>query len=132
MDLYDFDTVSGSEDGAWMTVYQPNNIDIITHEDGEPQRIKFMGQDAPAFRDFQKKQQQRRMSSKAKYNVEKETMDLLVFATLDWDLSTKGEKIKYTKEAVKDLYERFPFIFIQGVSFVGDRSNFIPAGTTAS
>lgn len=128
MDLTDFDSVKGSDEGAVLYVRHP-----ITNEPTDAW-IKLAGPDSKIAK--QRRAEIRRMLRDKKQNtldvdtLEEEANKNRVSLTLDWgEIELDGEKLKFSQENVKKVYERFPWLAEQVDNFQGDRSNFMIASS---
>lgn len=121
VDLSKFDTVKGSEEGAWLEVLSPDGAEEIGA------KIKLAGRDSKIMKKQQKliaKKKQRKGFSAVE--EEDATIDMLVACTLDWEGFGEGKKpLEFSADEVKNLYTRYPWIMEQVALFISERSNFL-------
>lgn len=137
-DIADFDTVSACEEGAVMEVRNPKTNDTLRHADGRPFTITFRGKDSPQFKALALAQSDRRISQNMRTRapilsatIEKDDIELIVAATLRWDIvlgKNEDGSPKQPKSEPKEYraaYTKYPWLKEQGDEFVGVRANFI-------
>lgn len=132
VDIADFDTVAGSNEGAVMEVRHPKTNEVLYHDDGRPFTITYRGKDSEAFRDAARKQQDRRIQQNMRTRapvlsslIEKDDIELMVVATIKWDIILGGKAPPNDPKAYREAYTNYPWLKEQGDEFVGVRSNFI-------
>lgn len=131
-DIADFDTVKSADDGAVMEVRNPKTGDVFRHADGRPFTITFRGRDSEAFRNLARAQQDRRIAAATRTRapvlssqMEKDDIELIVAATLKWDLILEGAVAPSNQNTYRTVYTKYPWLKEQGDEFVGVRANFI-------
>lgn len=132
-DIADFDTVASSEEGAIMEVRKPDGSgDVFRHEDGRPFTITFRGRDSEQFRALARAQSDRRIAQNVRTrtpvlsaSIEKDDIELIVAATLKWDIVLGGKVPKSDPKEYRAAYTKYPWLKEQGDEFVGVRANFI-------
>lgn len=127
-DLSLLDSVAVANQGETLTLLHPatnEELDIT---------ITLMGSDSDEYRNTIKKRfeaAQRQAKNKRNQEVdlddaEQKSQELLAKMTLGWEnLQMDGKSLKFTFEAAKEIYSKFPWIREQVEKFVSDRSNFI-------
>jgi hypothetical protein len=133
-DISDFDTVAGADAGAVMEVRSPKTGDVLRHEDGRPFTITYHGQDSEAVRSISRAQNDRRAQQNARTrspimsaSIERDDIELLVAATMKWDVVLGGTVPPSNQASYRAAYTKYPWLKDQGDQFVGVRANFIPA-----
>lgn len=133
MDLSKLDTAAGGEAGAVMTLRHPSDKDqIVTHDDDTPQTITLAGYDSPRWRKANREQIDAQVAKGRKSQItademENNSIELLVAATLDWNITLDGEKPKFSPDAARKFYKRFIWVREQVDNFAANRANFIKA-----
>lgn len=124
VDLSIYDTTKTSADGVWMELENP--------KDSEPLGVHFklLGSDSEEYNKQVRKNNDKRIKKGMKNlkseTLEAEGLELLVACTVDWqDVMDEGEELECTKENVRKVYKKYPWIKDQVDEFVGDRSNFL-------
>jgi hypothetical protein len=132
IDLMSLDTVASSEEGAVMEVRHPKTGDVLRHDDGRPYTITYRGKDSEAFRDLARKQQDRRVQANMRTRtpvlssvIERDDIELIVAATMSWDIVYDGGVPKSDPKLYRQAYTKLPWLKEQGDEFVGVRANFI-------
>lgn len=124
MDLKDFDP-KPSQEGVWMTLRHPGTKVKLDCE------ILLASKDSTYWRDALSKQISAAAEAGEK-NFNRETTDersseILAACTLGWKGILKdGKELEYSKEAAKDLYLNYRWIYDQVDAFIGTRANFFP------
>ena len=126
-DLSQLDTSKASEDGVWMEIENPST--------GEPLgiKIKVLGMDSKAYRDQQRKTQDRNLKKGMKglkslksETLENDRIELICACTVGWEnVVYNGETLECTRENCRWLYKQYPWIFDQVDEYIGDRGNFL-------
>lgn len=132
IDLADLDMAGPSEKGAVMEVRHPATGETLRHDDGRPQTITVLGRDSEKFLALARKQNDRRLQQSMRTRmpagsaaVEKDDIELLVAATVDWDIYLGGAKPESNEKNFRDAYARFRWLREQVDEFAGNRSNFL-------
>lgn len=124
-DLAKLDVSAAAEEGAELELLHP-----VTGK-GLGGRIRVVGADSDRYRSAvrsvsSKRVHKRRRAPLTPEEVEEEGLDILVKATLEWrDIVVDGETLVFTKDNVRNLYRRFPWIREQVDGFISDRGNFL-------
>jgi len=127
MDLSNFDTVKGSDEGAVLYVRHP-----VTNEKTDAW-IKMAGPDSKLAK--QRRAEIRRMLRNQKQNsvdvetLEEEANKNRVALTLDWGGIELDGPIKFSQENARKVYDQFPWLADQVDEFQGDRVNFMKASS---
>ena len=127
-DLTNLDTSDAAEKGAVLEVLHPS--------DNTPLGIKITlaGADSDVYRQtvnkaVNKRVQRLRPGQSLPFTAEEQEesgLNLLATCTLAWEgVVVEGEELPCTKENVKMVYKRFPWIREQVDQFIGDRANFL-------
>jgi hypothetical protein len=132
IDLADLDMTGPSEKGAVMEVRHPATGETLRHDDGRPQTITVLGRDSEKFLTLARKQNDRRIQQTMRTRmpassaaIEKDDIELLVTATIDWDIYLGGAKPEANAKNFRDAYTRFRWLREQVDEFAGNRSNFL-------
>jgi hypothetical protein len=107
-------------------------------KNGEPVRIRLRGPDSDVYREFSRKQIQKRFArgnDPKRINdldmeeVEKDSLDMLAAMTVGWEnvLDTDGTEIAFSTEVARALYVSYPVVREQVDTFVANRRNFLRA-----
>src|ERR1043166_988486 len=131
-DIADFDPVAGSEEGSVMEVRNPKTGEVLRHDDGRPFTITYRGRDSEAFRALARAQSDRRIAANMRTRapvstavIERDDIELIVAATLKWDIVIGGKVPPSNANEYRAAYTRYPWLKEQGDEFVGVRANFI-------
>jgi hypothetical protein len=120
MDISSLNTRQASEEGRDMVIIGPDG-------QATDATLKLVGQDS---REYSRVLfELRRKSADIEFSVEKfeaETIALVEACTIGWSgLTDGGKDLKFSKDAIRKLYESAPYIVIQAYGFIRDRSNFL-------
>lgn len=139
MDIANLDTMSAAEAGAKMTVRHPVTDEPLLDDGGNEMWILVAGRDA-----MRVKRAENAAANAALANMQKgrgkgltvevsqrNIMEILVAATLDWSIILDKQTPECTPEKVREVYGRFPWLRDQVDEFCADRSNFVKASTTS-
>ena len=137
-DLPQIDTKSLADTGVLMTVKQFDSDEPLIAKNGEPVRIRLRGPDSDVYREFSRKQIQKRFArgnDPKRINdldmeeVEKDSLDMLAAMTVGWEnvLDTDGTEIAFSTEVARALYVSYPVVREQVDTFVANRRNFLRA-----
>lgn len=131
-DLADLDFTAPAEEGAIMEVRHPVTGETLRHEDGHPFTITLVGRDSERFLKLVRQQSDRRIQASLRtrqpistVSVEKDDIELLVNATLAWDILLDKKPAENSQKAYRDAYARFRWLKEQVDEFVGSRANFL-------
>jgi hypothetical protein len=124
MDLKKYDTITACDSGAEMELKDP-----ITG-DGLDAFITLAGVDSAAFRKAQDDCASARIRNQVNTisikDIRKENIYSLASCTLAWrGIEEGGTPIPFSKQAVIDLYTRYPWVFEQVNAFIGNRANYL-------
>lgn len=132
IDLANLDTTTASETGAVMEVRHPVTGEVLRHDDGSAQTITLIGKDSDRFLKLARIQSDKRIQATVRSrqpaltaSVEKDDIELLVNATLDWNIVMGGQKPKAEAKNYREAYSKFRWLREQVDEFVGNRSNFL-------
>lgn len=145
MDLAQFNTVAGGDEGSWLHLETPAGeklyADDPVHENGEtippklPMRIKLHGGDSDRARKVRHRIQNNRirkigrrgrMGSVSSEKQDEDGTELLAQLTIEWEnIKISGEIIPFDLEAARNLYHSMPWIRDQVDEHVDDRANFL-------
>lgn len=137
-DLDAIDTKSLSDAGVDMPVKRMNTDEPLIAKNGKPVSIKLLGPDSDMYREFTRRQVQKRFAKASDTKsldkidfeeVESDTLDLLSSCTIGWSnvLDKDGNEIAFTRETARVLYANYPVLREQVDSFVANRANFLRA-----
>lgn len=113
-------TAQAHEEGAEVQLRDP-----VTREPIDAW-ILVRGVDSKSFRETQRKMKRSIIEAvREKRDLAEDEFDLLVECSIGWrGFEDNGKPVKFTKEAVRTLYENSPAIAQQIDSFILDRRNF--------
>lgn len=129
-DLSALDTAKAANAGFNVDLYHPaNNADLGI-------KIRVLGKDSDEFRRVSNAQNKRRMdrmqrggfrnTTPSPEELEQNGIELLAACTLGWTgVIVDGQPLAFSRDNVKMLYGRFPWIKEQVDAAIGDRANFI-------
>jgi hypothetical protein len=131
-DIADFDTIAAAEEGSVMEVRNPKTGEVLRHADGRAFTITYRGKDSEFFRNVARAQSDRRIANNMRTRtpvltavIERDDIELMVAATLKWDIVLGGVVPKSDPAAYRAAYTKYPWLKEQGDEFVGVRANFI-------
>lgn len=133
VDLASLDTSEASEKGAKLELRHPNTGEVLRHDDGRPFTITLVGRDSNRFMSLARAQSDRRLQQALRSRqpvmtaaVEKDDTELLVNATLEWDIIFDGKPAENNPKAYRDVYSNpgYRWLREQVDEFVGNRANF--------
>lgn len=132
MDIADFDTEAASEAGAVLEVRNPSTNEVLRHDDGRPFTIKLAGKDSERVQKAARDQSDRNIAAQARTRapmrvavIEKGNVEILVAATIEWDVVLGGQKAESNAKAYREAYTKYKWLAEQVDEFVGVRSNFL-------
>lgn len=118
--LKSLDTVTPSKEGAWYPVLASNSETIFVGDNKEPWSVKILGYDSievrSAYQAYYKA-----IESDDQEDVMKAQAVFVSEVVSDW----KNGGDEFTKEGLKEVAEKFPFIFIQVFQIATDRKSFL-------
>lgn len=116
MKLGDFYTSELHDNGAEVNITNPSTGEV------SDVFIKVKGPDSKDFREAIL-----RMNRKGLEADQDSMVDLLVDITIDWRGVTgdDDEEIEFSKDVIREVYEKSPDVANQVMAFVGDRQNFM-------
>lgn len=128
--LKQFDTVSASEEGAWLHLVIPGTDEkaYLDEERTKPLRIKLKGPDSDAWTSFQRKaiKSNNQKDDKTVNEIALEDAKLFAKMTIEWENipDDKGKTQEFSKEAAINLYVDYKDIRMQALRFVMSQENF--------
>lgn len=127
MDLNLLNVVEASEKGNAFDLLHPVTGDVLTDDNSVPMTITALGSDSAPYKNEYRAQQQRNLGKKkiSPEAGERAVSEVLISVILDWNIQMGGEKIKFSKQAARDLFVTHPWIKEQLAEFVTDRANFL-------
>lgn len=134
MDLSTFDTSDIANAGAVLELRDPAGNPVL-QDDGSPVTITLLGEDSDVVTQASNRNANQflRGTSAGGQAVTAEmskTNEINKFAsaTVGWNgIVVDGEAVKFSTDAAKALYRRFPWIRDQVRIFIADRANFMKA-----
>jgi hypothetical protein len=149
-DIADFDTISACEKGADMEVRNPATGEVLRHDPqsgeaiGRPFTITFKGSDSKTFQDKAFDNQDRRLATQMRTRsatlsrvAVKDDIEVLVAATLQWDI-VLGKMPDGTprippsnSNEYRAAYTKYPWLKRQADEFTGNVGNFIKSAQTS-
>ena len=131
-DIAELDTAAACEEGAILEVRHPATNEVLRHEDGRPFTIKLAGKDSDRVQKAARDQTDRNIAAQSRTKaptkvavIEKGNIDVLVAATLEWDVVLGGGKATNNATAYREAYTKFKWLAEQVDEFVGARANFL-------
>jgi hypothetical protein len=123
---------SKEDEGQKMEVRHPGTGDVLRHDDGRPYTITLVGKDSDRFLQLQRQIQDRRLTAMARTRQpmtaslsERDEVDLLVNATLTWDVVFGDNGSSEPKpDNYRRAYTSLRWLRKQVDEFVGSPSNF--------
>lgn len=136
MDLENLDTTSLADQGADLELMTPSGKLIVDEATKKPWTIRLLGVDSRKYQELQhrsanKRIARRQRSRKAVVTSEEldtDQLEILIDITINWSgisLNKAAGPLPFTKENVRMLYMRFPWIREQAEDFVQDRANYL-------
>jgi len=130
--IYDIDTVTLADEGVWMNLEHPTTAEELQLND-LPVRVKVLGADGPRATKIQQaaaeKVEKEKLRNRGRRNMEFETLvykDMMARIVIDLDNVVGPDgPIEYSLAAVKELFDKAPWIFEQTLAFFMARSNFL-------
>lgn len=134
MDLSTLDTAELANQGAALELRDPAGNPVL-QDDGSPVTLTLLGEDSDVVTQISNRNANQflRGSAGAGQAITVEmsrTNEINKFAaaTVAWSgIVVDGEPVKFSADAAKALYRRFPWIRDQVRAFIGDRANFTKA-----
>lgn len=125
--VFDLDTASLAEAGAWLHLRHPANGAPLETARG-PLRLRLLGVDGVRFQELRRDIAARRrlalQAGEAPERVDAELeLDLAVGATVEWE----GIELASTAAAKRRLYAERRWVLEQALAFIADRANFLTA-----
>jgi hypothetical protein len=123
--LKQFDTVSASEEGAWLHLCSPGTGERVYNGKNKPLRIKLKGPDCDAWTSFQRKAMkgQGKKDDRSLEDVALEDSKLFAKMTLAWE-NMPAEVGECNYENAIKLYLNYKDIRMQALRFVVAQENF--------
>lgn len=132
VDIADFDSVAGAEEGSVMEVRNPKTNETLRHADGRPFTITFRGKDSAAFKNLARRQSDMRIQANMRTRtpvltavIEKDDIELIVAATMSWDVVLGGRVPPSDPREYRIAYTKYPWLKEMADEHVGVRANFI-------
>lgn len=126
--LQQFDTVSASEEGAWLHLKIPGSDEkaYLDEDQKKPLRIKLKGPDSDTWTAFQRKAMRAKQNDKSVDETTNEDAKLFAKMTVAWENipDDSGDSLEFTAENAIKLYRKYKDIRIQALRFVMDQANF--------
>ena len=123
-----FDTVSSSEQGAWLHLTAPGSDEHVYIDDKQkkPMRILLKGPDSDIWTAFQRKAMKSQAKEKSHDDTVLEDAKLFAKMTLGFDNipDSEGKSLEFTYENALRLYRDYKDIRMQALRFVMSQSNF--------
>lgn len=137
-DLAEVDTKSLSNGGVFMPVRRLNSDEPLVAKNGKQVRIRLRGPDSDVYREFTRKQVQKRLArtnDPKKLNeldfdeIESDALEMLTAVTVGWEnvLDPDGKEIPFSPDAARALYAAYPVVREQVDTFVANRAHFLKA-----
>lgn len=111
-----------------------NRGEILRHPDGRPFTITFRSKDSEQVVNLARAQSDRRIAINARQQVpimsgviDKDNIELLVVATVEWDILLDGKKPPSRPEEYRRAYTRLRALYEQGDQHLGIRAHFTKA-----
>lgn len=123
--------ISAAE-GIQMEVRHPGTGEVLRHDDGRPYTITLVSRDSDQFLQLQRQIQDKRAAALWRSRqplpasaVERDDVELLVAATMSWDLYYQDEATSQPKpENYRKAYSQQRWLRRQVDEFVGNDANF--------
>lgn len=126
--LQQFDTVSASEEGAWLHLTIPGSDEkaYLDEAQEKPLRIKLKGPDSDTWTAFQRKAMRAKQNDKSVDETTNEDAKLFSKMTVSWENipDDNGDELEFTAENAIKIYRKYKDIRIQALRFVMDQANF--------
>lgn len=126
--LQQFDTVSASEEGAWLHLTIPGSDEkaYLDEDQKKPLRIKLKGPDSDTWTAFQRKAMRAKQNDKSVEETTNEDAKLFSRMTVAWENipDDSGKDLEFTTENAIKIYRKYKDIRIQALRFVMDQANF--------
>jgi hypothetical protein len=132
--------ISAANSGAKLELKDPVTGEALKNKDGTTPTLVVLGLDSDVYRKITRRKVMGAMKDKraGKRSLidedidrqievsDAEAIDMMVAMTLGWEnfFDPKGAKIAFSKQAVRELYAKYPLIREQVDAFAADRANF--------
>jgi tRNA A37 methylthiotransferase MiaB len=111
----------------------PVTQEVLTKDDGKPQTITTYAPHSAQYKAVIHAQTNKRLQKAAKgkkmtftsEEIEDSATNMLVDTTKDWDIQLEGKTPKFTPEAVRDVYDKLPWVKIQVLEAQEDLTSFL-------
>ena len=124
-----FDTVTASEEGAWLHLNIPASEEkaYLDEKQKKPMRIKLQGPDSNVWVNFQRKSVREGDKKKSYEDTVLEDSQLFAKMTISWENipDADGKDLQFTYEAAIKLYRDYKDIRMQALRFVVNQEAFI-------
>lgn len=125
--LDQFDTVTASEEGAWLHICHQGTDDKVYLDKAQkkPLRIKLKGPDSEVWIAFQRKAMRKsdKEEERSPAEIAEEDADLFAKMTIEWE-NMPDDVGECNQKNAKALYLKYKDIRIQVLGFVHSRENF--------
>lgn len=115
-----------------LTIVNPKDGKPAQDSEGRTFTIRLVGPDSPEYLRAQRQQANARLERQAQgqkvraEDLEREDLELAVACTVGWsECTVGGTPLPFSAESAMRLYQEFPAIKVQVISFLGRRSNFL-------
>lgn len=125
-----FDTVSASEEGAWLHLRRPDNREpaYLDEDQERPVRIKLKGPDSDTWTEFQRKALRGGKDNKTLEETVRHDAKLMARMTLDFENIPDDDEedgvAEYSFENAYKLHLDYKDIRMQAYAFINDQQNF--------
>jgi hypothetical protein len=135
MNIFDLEL----EQSAVMVVRHIGTGQPLLDKEGKPITVTLAGKDSDRFRLAQEEQREFRLRKALQTGQERptladvraETIDLIAACTISWTIMVDGELYPCTRDNVREVYRRLPWLVDQADAFITDRANFLKASAGA-
>jgi hypothetical protein len=138
-DLSHFETRKYADEGVDFQLVSPKTGPVIG-SDGKPVTFRIGGIDSPRIKAAVRERREARAKDRADafnrgetpaFDPEQDAIEDLTIMTLGWsdNFSLDGKPCPFSKDAVRDIYTRFPSILEQMADKAGGRVNFMLASS---
>lgn len=130
------DTVSRSNEGVDMPILTPGSGMVVLDPENVPMSLRLVGQDSEIYRRLTRaaimeratKSSTTGISDTTVDEIQARSIDILVACTIGWNMwDTDGNRVPFSADGVRALYEGYPSIKDQADAFIVTRANFLPA-----
>lgn len=140
LDFAEIDTKTLSDTGVDMVVTKVGTREPLLAKNGKPVAITLLGPDSDVYREQSRVQVKKRLSRTTDVKslseidlveADQDALNLIVACTVGWKnvFNTEGKAVEFSKEAIRELYEKYPVVREQADAFIVDRMRFIKASS---